>query len=52
MKLLLAGPPNDTEGGAVTRELVMLAILCRGDPEPAQLTSLSSFGEFGKKGDL
>ena len=45
MKLLLAGLPKETEGGAVTRELVMLAILCRGDPVPGLGTSPSTFGE-------
>ena len=52
MKLLLAGLPKETLGGVVTRELVMLAILWRGDPMLASPISLSTLGECGKKGDL
>ena len=32
--LLALGFPKETEGGEVIRELVMEAILCRGDPVP------------------
>ena len=49
--MLLAGLPKETLGGVVTRELVMLAILWRGDPILAPPSSLSSLAECGKKGD-
>ena len=58
MRFALLGQPKETEGGVVTRELVMEAILCSGDPAPdtapapASAPPPASPGAEGKKGDL
>ena len=54
LRFALFGQPNDTDGGVVTKEFVMEAILCKGDPEPGMDSEPpdGASPDPGKNGDL